>query len=394
MKALLLLVPLTLLACQRAEPSAEPAPSSANAAVKVRTAKVQVRALPKMLEVSGTLEARERSEVAAQLPAVVKSVRVDLGDQVKKGDLLVELDGRDAALRLAAARAQVRQAEARLGVDKNKAFDPSSVADVQAAEDGKKLAEREAARARELAGKGSLAPAELDRAESAESRASAQLEVAKNSAQQGFEGLSAARAQASLAAKGVGDSKVRAPFDGYVVERRVSPGEYAAPGRAVVVVVSVDPMRLRFDVSEGDVGRVALGSNVEVRVAAFDDRVFEGKVARIGASLSSMSRTLPVEADVPNPEGLLRPGFFARVSLSLPGKKVDTLWVPEAAVATSGGTPRVYVRSAEHVVEHLVMVLRKSEGQVQVQGDLTPDAEVAITNVETLSDGTLVTVVP
>ena len=75
MKALLLLVPLTLLACQRAEPSAEPAPSSANAAVKVRTAKVQVRALPKMLEVSGTLEARERSEVAAQLPAVVKSVR-------------------------------------------------------------------------------------------------------------------------------------------------------------------------------------------------------------------------------------------------------------------------------------------------------------------------------
>ncbi len=343
---------------------------------------------------SGTLEAHERSEVAAQTPGVVHSVLVDLGDKVKKGDVLVRLDGRDAALRLSAAKAQVRQQEARLGVNSGKPFDATSVADVQAAEDGQKLAKREADRARELAEKGSLAPAELDRAETAESRAKAQLEVAKNSAQQGFEGLRAARAQASLAGKSLSDSKIRAPFDGYVVERRISPGEFAGPGRAVVVVVSVDPMRLRFDVPEADVGLVHEGSNVELRVAAFEDRAFSGKVARIGASLSPASRTLPVEADVPNPEGLLRPGFFARVSLALPGKTEKTLWLPEKAVATSGGTTRVYVRSADHVVEKLVVVVRKNEGNVEVRGQLDAGAEVAVSNVESLSDGALVKIAP
>ncbi len=353
-------------------------------------AEINQRKLPRTLELTGSLDADERSEVAAQTAAVVTEVKVDVGTRVKKGDPLVLLDGRDATLRVASASAQTKQAMARLGIKPGDRFDAEQVADVRAAKEAMDLAVAEAERSKALFDSGSISQSAWDQARSGAERARAAYEAARNGAEQAYAGLIASQAQANLAQKAASDTQIRAPFDGAVVERRISPGEYAAPGRVVVVLVRDNPLRLRVDVPEVDAGSVKVDSPVEVSVAAFPGHLFKGTVKRVGASLKVQSRTLPIEAEVPNDEGKLKPGYFARAYISLGGEPQDALLVPKAAITESGASSRVFVKSGENVVERLVVTGREIDGLVEIKGPLSPTDKVAVEGVAELSDGAAV----
>lgn len=371
------------------------AEARADEAVTVRFAKIESRKIPRSLDASGTLDADERSEVASQTPGVVRKVAVDVGSRVKKGDVLVELDASDAALRAQSANASVQQSMARLGLrSSNDKVDIENLADVRIAREGRDLAKLELERTRQLFHKQAASQAALDQAESALERAQAQYDAALSGSHQAIAGLAAARAQANLASKGVIDSQIRAPFDGAVVEKRIAPGEFAGLGRVVAVVVRDNPLRLRFDVAETDLGGLAIGKPVELRVAAYPTRVFKGTVKLLGASVKAQSRTLPVEAEVPNDDGALKVGFFATARVVLEGEPVDARFVPKQAVDRRAATPRVYVRSGNRVLERLVTLGLEDGELVEVRGKIAPDAEVATTNVELLSDGTDVAAQP
>jgi RND family efflux transporter MFP subunit len=202
--------------------------------------------------------------------------------------------------------------------------------------------------------------------------------------------MQTAQSQAGLSAKSLDDTKIRAPFDGVVVERRISPGEFATGGRVVVVIMRDDPLRLRFDVAERSVGGLAVGQPVELSVAAHPGRTFTGTVKRIGGSVKVQSRTLPVEAEVPNTEGLLKPGFFARALVALVGDPKPALFVPRAALSPAATGQRVFVKTGGRVVERLVVVGAADGDLVQVSGKLEADEEVAIDHLEALSDGAAV----
>jgi multidrug efflux pump subunit AcrA (membrane-fusion protein) len=130
-----------------------------------------------------------------------------------------------------------------------------------------------------------------------------------------------------------------------------------------------------------------VGGAIEVRVAAHPDKIFSGQVKRLGASIKAATRTMPVEAEIPNSDRLLKPGFFARGTVQLAGELQPVLLVPKAAlVATTGGS-RVFVRSGDKVEERLLATGASRGDLVEVTGRLSPGDEIAIENVSALADG-------
>jgi RND family efflux transporter MFP subunit len=384
-------------ACKRGESSAKPdTPAATRAKPSVRFAKAEGRPLPQTLEISGTLAADETSEVAAQASGVVVSLAVDVGSRVKKGDPLVVLDARNAQLQSSAAGAAVSQARAKLALQGDAPptkLDPDSVPEVRAAKQTRDLAKADADRVKQLFDQGAVPQATWDEARTRADNAAAQYEAAVNGVHATVAALTSAQAQAGLASKALNDTTVRAPFDGAVAERRISVGEFANVGRVVAVVVSDNPLRLRVDIAESDIAQVEVGKQVQVSVAAYPGRQFPGVIKRIAASLKSASRALPIEAEIDNSEGKLRPGLFAQGQLVLSGESRPAILVPAAAVGDSGTSARVFVRAGDRVTERLVKVGRKTEGMVEVIGPVAPGDEVAIDKVDELADGVEVTVV-
>jgi RND family efflux transporter MFP subunit len=388
----LLFLSLVLLgaACKKPAPDATAQPAAEHAAegaIETQLAKITVRKLPATLESSGTLAADETSEVAAAAPGIVTKVHIDVGSRVKKGDPLVELDKRDPSLRGQAASAQAAQARARLGIKADEKFEPEKMAEVRAAKEAMDLAVTDAQRTKSLFDSGGVPQATWDAARARGEQAKAQYDAALNGAQQAYAGLLAAQAQSGIASKGVADATVRAPFDGAVTEKRISTGEFAQMGRVVAVMVRDTTLRLKIDVPEADVARVELGKDVLVTVATYPGRVFKGVVKRIGASVKAQSRTLPVEAEILNDDGALKPGMFARAEIATGGAEQDALLVPKAAVGTSGTASRVFVKSGNRVVERLVTVGREVDGLVEIRGTLGASDEVAVAAVDRLADG-------
>ncbi len=395
--AISLALGLSLAGCKKADqagPTDDKASASDSAPIAIHVGKVEEKTLPRRHTVSGTLDADEESELAAQASGTVLAVNADIGTRVKRGDVIVELDPREASFKLQSATATAQQQRARLGLDKKGKFDAENVADVRAAKDALDLASTELDRAEALYKDGAIPKAQYDQAKSAKERAAAQYDVAKNSIDQTYAGLSGAEAQAGLSAKTLDDTKIRAPFDGVIAEKRISPGEYANVGRVVAVLVKDDPLRLRFDVAESEIAGIAMGAKVEIHVAAFPDEHFDGIVKRIGASVRVQSRTLPVEAEVANADRKLKPGFFARAEVELSGDPVPTLLVPKTALVPGASGSRIFVKAGDHVSERLVTTGASLGNLVEVKGQIAAGEEIATDNVDKLSDAAAVTAAP
>lgn len=384
-----------LVACKKPDAAAQKdsTPATAKAPVAIKVAKAVTKQLPSYLELSGTLAADERSEVATQAAGAVQDVLVDVGARVKKGDPLVKLDVRDAALRAAQAGATLEQSRARLALDRGAKFDPNAVPEVKASKEAMDLAVQDAERQKALFDTGGISQAQWDASRSRAEQAKAQYQATEAGARASYAGLNAAAAQAGLSSKQVGDGTIRAPFDGAIAEKRVAPGEFANVGRVMVVLVRDNPLRLKVDLAEEDLAKVQIDKKVEVEVAAFPGQVFAGTVKRLGASVSQTSRTLPVEAEIPNEDGKLRPGLFARARVVVPGKTSPAVLVPETAIGTTGAASRVFVRNGNKVIEKLVKTGRRDGSMVEVSG-ITEADEVATTNVEQLIDAADVAVSP
>lgn len=378
--------------CKRASgASAEQVTKPEAAPKSVKLGRVETQKLPRVLDLAGSLLAWEESQVAAPTGGVVTRALADVGERVKKGDVLVTLDARDASLRLASARATERQQRAALGAGLDNL---DQVPEVRAARDADELARREAERSQKLLDAGVIAPSAAEQSASNAEHASAALARSRGNAEQARAALDAARAQARISAKLLGDTKIVAPFDGAVIERPVSPGEFAPLGSVVAVVVSDDVLRLKLAVPETAVLAVAPGAAVSIVAVALPDKVFSGTIRRIAVSVDPNSRTQRVEADVPNADHVLRPGFFVRAKVDIPGTDGDVLTVPRAALGSTGSSSRVFVKVDGKVAERLVTPGRVLGDRVEVVGNLKAGDEIAIDHLTDLADGDAIVAAP
>src|SRR5215203_595642 len=401
--ALVAALALTAASCggSRAQANKKEAPAAPAAAVDVTTAPAIMRDLPRFVEATGSLAADEQTDVAPIVGGRVVSVGVDLGTYVQKGQVIAQLDSGDARLRLeqmqaalAQANSGVAQAEARIGLAPGQRFDPTKVAEVGAARVAYDLAEKNLRRYQQLLESGDISRSAYDQQRAQRDQLREQYQAALTQANQSYAAVQTARAaaqaaqvQVQQAQKGIRDVTIYSPISGYVSERAADVGEFVSTSSKVATVARTNPLRVRIDIPEQAIATVRTGQSVSVSVSTYPDRSFAGRVARVSPSVSAQSRTLTVEAEVENGEGLLKPGQFATIRVLQPQSDPAVL-VPVRAVRTDGTTSRVYVIQDGVARERLVATGRQDGDLIEIKGNVSAGDPVATSNVEQLADGT------
>ncbi len=301
-----------LSACGHGAESAEIEPVAERTVAAPATAAAVAREVPDVLHLNGSLLADEEANLAPLVPGRVVEVLVERGDRVTEGQELIRVRDTDYRLQQAAARAALQQAEARLGMDDGgHAPQPENTAEARSALSQMQLADQQFQRAQELAQRGVYSTAQLDEARTHAETAREQHRLAIQQARGAAAALASARVQLRQARTALGDSVVRAPFAGEIANRNVSVGEYVGPQAQLVTLVRTDPLRLELEVPQERVLDIHPGQSVSVHIDAIADRVFEGTVRYVSAAVGRQTRSLTVEAVVPNADGVLRPGMFA-----------------------------------------------------------------------------------
>jgi membrane fusion protein (multidrug efflux system) len=332
-----------LLACGGDEPPVpEPPP--------VYVERASVRDVVDQIEATGQLLAKAEAVVAAQVGGQVTDVKVDEGGAVEAGDIVIEIDPERRQLELSNAGARVVQAEEQLSE-----------------------ARREAARVEKLRERGAISEAQLDAAQT-------QLRLARSR-------LTAERAQHGLAERALSDASVSAPFAGLVARRFVNTGEYVEPGKDLFHLVALDPVEVEFFLAEVDSSRVAVGQRVEVRVSSYPEEVFHAEVSVVSPTIDEQTRTRRVKAVIPNPDGKLLPGTFARVDLGI-AKRSGVVMVPKEAVQVAADGSVLFRLVGGDRVERLVVETGSyHDGLVEVRSGVAPGDWIVLRGQAALVDG-------
>jgi RND family efflux transporter MFP subunit len=339
--AVLVLLPS---ACKSGYPAtARPNADSKAAPRQVKTAKVVEMPVGQTVTVNGTLAAYDQTTVSVKVPGRVKSISVDLGSVVHRGQVIAQIEPEDYKLRVQQAEAALAQARARLGLSPegtDDRVDPEQTATVRQARAVLNQANFDRARASKLVEQGVIARAEFDSVDAAykiaQGRYQDALEEIRN--RQGM--LAQRRSELALARQQLADTSVYAPLDGIVQEKRTSVGEYLAAGTPVVNIVQMDPLRLRAEVPERDAPNVRQGQSVRVTVEG-DANLYQGLIKRLSPTIREQNRMLVVEADVRN-SGKLRPGSFARAEIVTSDNSM-AVTVPSKAVVVFAGIEKVII---------------------------------------------------
>lgn len=334
---------------------------------KVHLAKAEMARLARTVEVSGTLAADEQAELGIKVAGRIAEIRVDLGDRVRRGQVLARLVPADLELRVRQAETALQQARARLGLPPegpDRIVDPQETALVRQAAATLKQAQLTRNRMASLFEQQLIPQADFDAAEAGLGVADGRYQEAIEEARNRQAVLAQRRSELEIARRQLADSILTAPFDGRISERRGAIGDYVAVGDPVVVLVRVHPLRLQLAVPEREAASVRIGQPVRLSVEG-DKAQHGGRVARVSPAISEENRTLMVEAEVPNQDGSLRPGAFARAEIVTQAAEPAVL-VPTSSVVTFAGIDKVMGVEAGKAVEKPVKLGRRSGEQVEV----------------------------
>jgi len=347
--------------------------------LSVRVLPVEKKQVRRNVESVGSLFPLDEVTVSSEVEGRVDQVLVDVGDHVSAGQTIVKVVQTELQLTLDQQRASLQQARARLGLAEN----GEDLKDVRNAPEVKKAAadladaEQKYLRAKTLYEQGLLPKQNFDEAESRHNAARAAYDLSIQAVQNLRAQLAQSKAATSLAQKKVGDSMIRAPFAGQVKERSVTQGQYLKVQTPVMVIVNVDPMRVRLRVPEKMAAWVKTGQEVTVSVEAYPGRTFSGKITRINPSVDQQTRAFEVEALIDNRESLLKPGFFVKATIPS-SYVVDALIVPQDALLYVYGVYKVFVIDGNTLKEREVKIGERTGDEVEIVEGLSAGERVAL----------------
>jgi membrane fusion protein (multidrug efflux system) len=340
---------LFVAGCKKKEAKGEPVKT-----INVQLEAAQKRSLRPYIEAIGTLDPSEEVTISAEIEGVVREVRVSEGSAVSKGMVLAVIDDIDLSLEQKRAQAALKQVQATLAnteveYKRKEALVKEELVTKQAFED--------------VATRLALADAEVDRA----------------------------KAALSLANQKLAKTKLYAPLPCFVKEKRISPGDFVKNGTPLFVVIQSNPIKLHFTVPERDVGKIRVRQEVTLKVQAFPDRDFKGTVNIIYPNLEEKTRTLKVEALVPNGDGLLKPGLFAKVILYT-GEAKDMVVAPITSLLYEAEKVRLFVVEGDQAKERPVKLGNKYGEVVEITEGLSEGDKVVTAGQQNLSEGARVRV--
>ena len=302
-----------VVACQGSDPDGHPMEGGPRA-MPVEASGVQVRTLPLEVGAVGSLQANESVVIRSEIAGRVSEISFSEGQKIAQDSILVVIEPSEY-------RAQVEQIQATV----------------------------------------ELIQFNFERAR--------QLHQEKLISQQAFDEIQArlkeSQANLALAQARLKKTTIRAPFRGILGLRQVSPGDYLQPGQAIVNLEDMDSLKMDFHIPEIYFSQVKTGQTVDIRVDAFPDRTFSGKIYAMDPRIEEATRTLLLRARIPNVGGELRPGMFARVALMM-GKHPDAVLIPEQAVVPLGDAKFVYRIVDGKAALAKVTIGRRLEGLVEI----------------------------
>lgn len=321
---------------QQAQASAVSGPR----AVPVEVASVETMTVNEEVEALGTLAADESVIIASEIAGRVVALGFKEGERVKAGQDLVKLD-------TAILDAELKQALADLG-----------------------LARDTNERLRALVQRGSGTQVALD-----ESTAR----------------LASSEARVQLAKAKLAQSTIVAPFSGVVGLRSVGIGDYVSVGKPLIVLTSIDPIKVDFRVPEIYLSRVKVGQPVQVRVDAVPDRTFTGQIFAIDPVVDVNGRAIRLRANVPNGDLALKPGLFARLSITV-DQRENAMIIPEMAVVPDGVGKMIYVAENGKARRVAVELGKRLPGKVEVVSGLKPGMQIITAGQMRLRDGSTISI--
>jgi membrane fusion protein (multidrug efflux system) len=319
--------------------------------IHVESVIVSERPVPKTITVTGTLEADQRTELAANASGRVVRTFVERGDHVKAGEILAQLDARGATLTHTEAEANAKSMTDQL-------------ASVQA----------ECTRYQALRQKGAITQQEYDRqASQCQTQASSE---------------EAARARLADAARVVQDAAIRAPFAGVIGERFANVGDYVQASSKVVTLLVDDPLRLHISVPEPAIPFAHEGISVTFKTLALPDREFSAKIKYVGREVRPTTRDMIDEAVIDNHEHLLLPGTFVTVQLPV-GDSAQAI-VPKSAVVGTDNGSTVYVIVDGRLEQRAAHTTVSVDDGIAVSEGLKKGDRVVVNPAPDLKDGSRV----
>jgi membrane fusion protein (multidrug efflux system) len=357
--------------------------------VPVKVMRVERIELRREVEAVGTLAAKDQAVVSAEVGGRVARLAADMGDHVREGAPLVFLDGEKLKYRVEEQQAALDQTRARLGAKGADLPPLEQTPDVLSAAAKHTEAEQQLERARRLAAKNLVSREDLERADTQLQTARAAHQAAIAAERQLRAEIAAREAALRGATRELQDAVIRAPFDGVVAERMVSQGQFVAVQTPVMRLVRLQPLRLTAEIPEKFGPGIHVGQVISLRTDAFPDTPVDGRVTRISPDVNLKSRAFSIEADVPNADGALKPGTFARVKVAT--NQVDhALVVPVTAVQTRYGTSLVFLVRDGKLAAAEVKLGDRLGPRVEILGGLEAGATIVAEGVDGLSAGTKV----
>jgi membrane fusion protein (multidrug efflux system) len=322
--------------------------------VNVRTALVEKRSLKPFIESVGTLKPDEEVVVSSEIDGILRELKVQEGSVVSKGMLLARINDTDYRLELSRAEAALRQvnaslANAKVEFERKEALYKEGLVTRQQYDD--------------IVARRLLAEGEVD-------RAGGTLDLAREK---------------------LAKTKIHAPIAGIIREKKVTPGDYIRNGTPLLYLTRNNPVKLSFTVTEKDVARLKIGQECLFKVDAFPEREFKGKLNVIYPNLEERTRSLQVEALVPNPQMLLKPGLFARVTIYT-GDAVGKVVVPVTALLYENDKVKTFVVEQDKAKERVVRLGGKYGEYMEIVEGLKGGEQLIIVGQNNLAEGVKVNV--
>jgi membrane fusion protein, multidrug efflux system len=339
---LVLLSVVSLAGCSNEKIRTAPSPETVR---NIDVLAVQQASVPDLLEAVGTVRAAQTSDAASQMMGNIVEIRIHEGDHVQRGQVLAVID----------------DSQPRAAVDRATAADLAAQQQLVAADSDLALAESTLKRYQTLFEKQSVSPQEFDEVKARQQAALARRDMARAGQAQAQAALSQARTSLDY-------TRIRAPFDGVVTEKKADSGTLASPGMPIFTVEDVRHYRLEASVNENDLRYLRTGQPVAVVIDALDNVGLKGKVVQIVPAADSASRTFLVKIDLPT-DTRLRSGLFGRAKFSRGDRQA--VLIPRSAVVERGQLQGIYVLNQDKVASLRYIILGKPSGaEVEVLAGL------------------------
>jgi multidrug efflux pump subunit AcrA (membrane-fusion protein) len=378
--------------------------------VVVTVAPLELRSVQRRITVVGNLHGLERVVVSAKVMGRLDKVHVDVGDRVKPGSPLIEIEQTDFKLAVEEAQRALERELSKIGlteIPKTK-FDAEALPSMIRARLLVDQARRDFERAKNLSQKNAATSQELEQAQT-------KLQVEEVSLQQTMLDIRStlaavryARSVLDTAQRQLDETRIVAPPAdfaslaelkqqqqnvGYVVTKRMATaGERTSAAAAPLLELFIDDvLKLKATVPERYASEVRIGQTVEIGIEAYPNDVFQARIARVSPTIDSDSRTFEIEAHVLNTDHRLQHGSFAKAAV-LTREADQAITVPPESLVTFAGVTKLFYLDGETVRETPVSIGIRGEGWVEVIGDLPTQAAVVTSGQSQLAAGSKVSI--